>query len=45
MKMLEYLVMCISAQPEGEPEEWVEKAIKQTVDCLQYAGVGTKGMK
>ena len=37
--------MCMSVQVEGEPEEWVEEAIKATVDCLQNAEVGTKGMK
>ena len=45
MKMLEYSVMCMSVQVEGEPEEWVEKAINATIDCLQYAKVGAKGMK
>ena len=37
--------MCMSVQVEGEPEEWVEKVIQATVDCLQIAGVGAKGMK
>ena len=45
MKMLEYLVMCMSVQVEGEPEGQVQNAIKQTVDCLQNAEVGVKGMK
>ena len=44
MKMLEYLVMCISVQIKGEPEGLVQN-IKQTVDCLQNAEVGAKGMK
>ena len=43
MKMLEYLIMCMSVQVDGEPE--VQDAIKQTVDCLKNAEVGTRGMK
>ena len=39
MKMLEYLVMYMSAQVEGEPEGRVQDAIKQTVSKMPKLGL------